>query len=73
MGLLFEDEYRELSKMFTPKSPSLFILGGAKFETKEPLIEEYSNNYSHVFIGGAIAKSLKAKGYPVGNSTPSTG
>ena len=69
MGLLFEDEYRELSKMFTPKSPSLFILGGAKFETKEPLIDEYSNNYSHVFIGGAIANDfLKGKGYPVGDS-----
>lgn len=69
MGILFEEEYRELSKMFAPKSPSLFILGGAKFETKEPLIDEYSDNYSHVFIGGAIANDfLKGKGYPVGDS-----
>lgn len=69
IGMTFEDEYRELSKMLNPKSPSLFILGGAKFETKEPLIDEYSKNYSHVFIGGAIANDfLKGKGYPVGDS-----
>jgi phosphoglycerate kinase len=69
MGILFEEEERELKKMFTPKSPSLFILGGAKFETKEPLIDEYSNNYTNVFVGGALANDfLKAKGYPVGDS-----
>ncbi|MFZ2252542.1 MAG: phosphoglycerate kinase [Minisyncoccia bacterium] len=68
-GITFMEEYTELSKAFTPDTPSLFILGGAKFETKEPLIEKYSNHYSHVFIGGALANDfLKGKGFEVGES-----
>lgn len=68
-GITFMEEYRELSKAFTPEAPSLFILGGAKFETKEPLIEEYSKHFSHIFIGGALANDfLKGKGYEVGES-----
>lgn len=68
-GITFMKEYAELSKAFTPESPSLFILGGAKFETKEPLIEKYSNEYTNVFIGGALANDfLKGKGNEVGES-----
>lgn len=68
-GVSFLDEYTELSKVLKPHSPSLFILGGAKFETKEPLIEEYSRDYTHTFIGGALANDfLKGKGFPVGES-----
>ncbi len=68
-GVSFMDEYRELAKAFTPETPSLFIIGGSKFETKEPLIDERSDDYTHVFIGGALANDfLKGKGYPVGES-----
>jgi len=68
-GLLFEREYRELSRAITPEHPALFILGGAKFETKLPLVSAYVEHYEHVFIGGAIANDfLKGKGYPVGHS-----
>ncbi|QQR64657.1 phosphoglycerate kinase [Candidatus Kaiserbacteria bacterium] len=68
-GVSFLDEYTELSKVLKPHSPSLFILGGAKFETKEPLVEEYSRDYTHTFIGGALANDfLKGKGFPVGES-----
>ncbi len=68
-GITFMKEYTELSKAFTPETPSLFILGGAKFETKEPLIEQYSNEYTNVFIGGALANDfLKGKGNEVGES-----
>lgn len=68
-GITFMKEYAELSKAFTPESPSLFILGGAKFETKEPLIDKYSNEYTNVFIGGALANDfLKGKGNEVGES-----
>lgn len=68
-GITFIEEYTELSKVLRPESPSLLILGGAKFKTKEPLIEEYSEHYNHVFIGGAIANDfLKGKGYEVGES-----
>ncbi len=68
-GLTFMEEYTELSKALTPEQPSLFILGGAKFETKSPLIEQFSHKYSHTFIGGALANDfLKAKGCEVGTS-----
>lgn len=68
-GLTFMEEYTALSKAFTPEHPSLFILGGAKFETKAPLIEQYSNSYTNTFIGGALANDfLKGKGYEVGES-----
>lgn len=68
-GVSFMDEYTELSKALKPRSPSLFILGGAKFETKEPLVAEYSRHYTHTFIGGALANDfLKGKGFPVGES-----
>jgi 3-phosphoglycerate kinase len=68
-GLLLEKELKELSKGLTPESPSLFILGGAKFETKEPLLEASINRYDTIFIGGALANDfLKAEGFSVGKS-----
>ncbi len=72
-GVAFVDEYTELTKAFSPEHPSLFIIGGAKFETKEPLIAEYARDYTQVFVGGALANDfLKAQGFPVGESLLST-
>lgn len=69
-GLQLEQEIKNLSLAFkTPKHPFLFILGGAKFSTKMPLIEKYLRLADKVFIGGAIANDfLKAKDYEVGKS-----
>ena len=68
-GINFLHEYEELQAARTPKSPSLFILGGAKFETKMPLIEKYLEIYDHVFVGGALANDIfKAQGHEVGDS-----
>ncbi len=68
-GVTFEEEYTNLSRALTPVHPALFILGGAKFETKQPLIERYANSYEHVALGGALANDfLKARGFPVGSS-----
>ncbi|HEY4493932.1 MAG TPA: phosphoglycerate kinase [Candidatus Paceibacterota bacterium] len=69
-GLQLEKEVKNLSKVFDkPKHPFLFILGGAKFSTKLPLIEKYLKLADHVFIGGALLNDLlKAKGYEVGRS-----
>ncbi|MCD5381025.1 MAG: phosphoglycerate kinase [Candidatus Pacebacteria bacterium] len=68
-GLTFTEEVNELSKVMEPKSPSLFLLGGSKFDTKMPLIEKYMDIYDSVFIGGAIMSDvLKALGYEVGQS-----
>lgn len=69
VGHNFKHEYEELRKTRHPKQPALFILGGAKFDTKMPLIEQYLTIYDHVLVGGALANDLfKAKGYEVGQS-----
>ncbi|MCX6752670.1 MAG: phosphoglycerate kinase [Candidatus Nomurabacteria bacterium] len=69
-GFQLEEEVKNLSHAFkNPKHPFLFILGGAKFSTKMPLIKKYLELADQVFIGGALANDfLKAKGYEVGQS-----
>lgn len=68
-GLQFLKEIENLSKVFTPAHPFLFILGGAKFETKIPLIKKFLRNADNIFIGGAIANDFfKTRGYEVGMS-----
>lgn len=68
-GLQLEVEVENLSKAFDPKHPFLFILGGAKFDTKIPLIRRFLRKADNIFIGGAIANDfLKAKGYEIGVS-----
>jgi phosphoglycerate kinase len=68
-GLNLLQEVQELQKVMVPQHPSLFMLGGAKFETKMPLVEKYLDVYDHVFIAGALANDVfKALGYEVGVS-----
>ncbi len=68
-GLQLLEEIKNISNIFKPKHPFLFILGGAKFETKIPLVKKYLHLAEEVFIGGAIANDfLKARGYGVGIS-----
>lgn len=68
-GISFLREYDALQKVMQPTSPAVFILGGAKFETKMPLVERYTQIYDTVFIGGALANDIfKARGFEVGKS-----
>lgn len=68
-GFQFLLEVEHLSKVFSPAHPFLFILGGAKFDTKIPLIKKFLRQADNIFIGGAIANDFfKAKGYEVGVS-----
>lgn len=55
-GIEFAREVEQLSKAFNPPHPFLLILGGAKFETKLPLVEKFLNIADEIFIAGAIAK-----------------
>jgi len=72
-GLLLEEEVRELSQALSPKHPSLAVIGGAKFSTKEPALAALLRSYDRVFVGGALANDfLKAAGRPVGKSSVST-
>lgn len=68
-GFQLEKEVKNLSDAFKPPHPFLFILGGAKFETKIPIIKKFLRQADDIFIGGAIANDfLRAKGYEVGTS-----
>jgi phosphoglycerate kinase len=68
-GLTLVKEVHELRKAMSPRHPSIFLLGGAKFQTKLPLIEQYLELYDKVFIGGALANDIyKARGLEVGKS-----
>ena len=68
-GFVVLDEARELTKALTPQGPSLAIIGGAKFSTKEPVLAELLRRYDKVFVGGALANDfLQARGQDVGAS-----
>lgn len=74
VGLHFEKEVTNLVQAFDPPRPFLFLLGGAKFETKLPLIERFSKIADMIFLGGALGNdALVAKGYSVGSSKVSDG
>jgi 3-phosphoglycerate kinase len=71
-GLLLREEIENLSKVFSPQHPFIFLLGGAKFETKLPLIKKYLETADKVFVGGALASDIyKAKGFEIGKSLTS--
>ncbi len=68
-GFLMRDEVANLGRARTPTAPSLAILGGAKFETKAPLIQTLLSTYGHLLIAGALANDVfKAQGFDVGHS-----
>lgn len=68
-GLLMRDEVMELKKARVPDHPSFAVLGGAKFETKAPLVKSLLGSYDHLFVTGALANDVyKAQGFPVGRS-----
>ncbi len=73
-GLQLLNEVEHLAKACSPEHPFVFILGGAKFETKLPLIQKFSDKADVIFLGGALLNDvLKAKGYPIGKSLVSSG
>ena len=68
-GFLVEKEVRELTKALAPSRPSLAIIGGAKFETKQPVLTKLLIAYDTVFVGGAVGNDfLAVAGHPVGKS-----
>jgi phosphoglycerate kinase len=68
-GLLLEEEVLELTRALTPARQSLAVIGGAKFSTKEAVLQKLLQTYEHLFVGGALANDfLKAAGYEVGKS-----
>ncbi|MBT3538938.1 phosphoglycerate kinase, partial [Candidatus Parcubacteria bacterium] len=69
-GLLLESEIKGLQKVLQkPKSHFVVVLGGAKMETKVPVIKKLLPLCDYMLVGGGIFNTyLKAKGYGVGSS-----
>jgi len=68
-GPLLCEEIEKLSYAFNPPHPFVFVLGGAKFDTKLPLMLKFLDLADTVFVGGALANDLlKEKGYEIGTS-----
>lgn len=56
MGLLLEHEVENLSRvMDNPERPFVFIIGGAKVEDKQPLIDKFAKVADKIIVGGKIA------------------
>jgi phosphoglycerate kinase len=69
-GLLLFEEITVLSKVIKkPKRPLVVMLGGAKAETKIPILKKFLPIADHILVGGGIFNTyLSAKGKFVGKS-----
>jgi len=68
-GLLLEKEISSLEAALHPEEPLMVVLGGAKLETKVPLLKRLHKKADKVLLGGALANNfLAAKGLETGKS-----
>ena len=69
-GFLIEKEVKFLGDALeSPERPLLAILGGAKVETKIPVIENLMTKVDQILIGGGMSYTFfKAQGYEIGKS-----
>ncbi|MEX0672831.1 MAG: phosphoglycerate kinase [Candidatus Paceibacterota bacterium] len=71
-GFRLIEEIENLSDAFHPSRPFVFLLGGAKFDTKLPLLKKFLDKANTVFLGGALANDVfQAQGLEVGESVVS--
>ncbi len=69
-GIQLQNEIKHLDIVIKkPKHPFLFILGGAKFDTKLPLLKRFIKSSDSILIGGALSNQVfKELGYETGVS-----
>lgn len=69
-GLLIKEEITGLQKAIDfPKAGKVVIIGGAKAETKVPVIKNFINKADLILLGGVVANDvLKEKGQYMGTS-----
>ena len=69
-GLLLVKEIENLNIVIKlPKEGKTLIIGGAKVNTKFPVIKNFLDKAEHILIGGVVANVfLKAKGIAIGES-----
>lgn len=62
-GIWLQREISNLEKIKSnPDHPAVAIIGGAKIETKLPLIKKFEKNYDFVLVGSKIALEAKERG-----------
>lgn len=55
-GLWLQKEVENLEKVKNnPEHPAVAIIGGAKIETKLPLIQKFEESYDYILVGGKVA------------------
>jgi len=69
-GILLDKEVKILSDAINnPTKPATIIIGGAKAETKLPVIKNLLDKFDHIIVGGVVANViLKTKGIDIGKS-----
>lgn len=69
LGPKFQNEIEKLSLALSPKKPMFLLVGGAKFDTKLPMLEKFLNIADKIFVGGALAHSFwKQEGFDLQKS-----
>ena len=70
-GFRLEKEIIALSRFLkNPPKPFIAIMGGAKLETKMPLVEKFLQSADYLLIAGALANTVYyLKGLEIGKST----
>ncbi len=59
-GFHFTQEVENLSKVLeNPKRPLVFVIGGAKPETKLPLVVDFAKKADWILIGGTLSQNSK--------------
>jgi len=67
-GFWVANEIENLEKVKeNPESPAVAIIGGAKIETKLPLINELEKKYDYILVGGKIANEALDQGLQFSN------
>lgn len=62
-GLRLAEEVKTLSKVLkNPQRPLIFIMGGAKNETKIPLVKKFSKIADTILLGGTLMYAQKLEG-----------
>jgi phosphoglycerate kinase len=55
-GIWLQEEMKNLNRvMHEPEYPATAIIGGAKIETKLPLINRFEKTYTNILVGGRVA------------------
>jgi phosphoglycerate kinase len=68
-GFQLVEEIKNLSIVFKPVHPFVFILGGNKFSTKLPLLSKFEKKSDTIFLAGALLNDvLVSVGFPIGKS-----